>query len=282
MPQKQRHLKSQHLNKIRHRKWKVICLVILSIAFVLLIYWFLFLSDFFQIKHLILNPEPSSDLVTEINNYFDKKNQKFVPFWLEAALQQVGISSLSQRNLLFFSQADLANYLMQKHPELAKVEAKLDLNESSLTVTVSRRQNAFLVCHQEQCYEVDGSGILFAKAPEISGNFGRKIVILNFEPQLGQKIWSEAEANAFQNLFNLAENPASPFKIKYLELEETNSPTLKIITEEGWYLLVNFNSDFQKISEIIQGLFNSQLKNKTSDLKYLDCRYLPRVYYYLE
>jgi len=72
-------------------------------------------------------------------------------------------------------------------------------------------------------------------------------VILNFEPQLGHKIWSEAEANAFQNLFNLAENPASPFKIKYLELEETNSPTLKIITEEGWYLLVNFNSDFKKL-----------------------------------
>jgi len=50
MPQKQRHLKSQHLNKIRHRKWKIICLVILSIAFALLIYWFLFLSDFFKLN----------------------------------------------------------------------------------------------------------------------------------------------------------------------------------------------------------------------------------------
>jgi len=75
MPQKQRHLKSQHLNKIRHRKWKIICLVILSIAFALLILLVSFSFRFFQIKHLILNPEPSSELVTDINDYFDKKNQ---------------------------------------------------------------------------------------------------------------------------------------------------------------------------------------------------------------
>jgi hypothetical protein len=57
---------------------------------------------------------------------------------------------------------------------------------------------------------------------------------------------------------------------------------VNILTSEGWYLKINFNSNVPEILQIVQKLEEGELNKKTQSLSYIDCRYLPKVYYKLK
>jgi len=273
-----RRRKSQRLTKIYWQRIKLLFIIILCFLLAVTLYWLIFLSDFFQIKKITINGVDNPETIElDMKTYFYTKNQKFVPAFIYKFLPRY---KDNQKNLLLFSSTDCSQYLLNKYPEIEKLSTKLDIKNGYLTINIASREISFLLCTDVECYLLDNNGVVFGEAPETSGSLIRKIII--HQPSsipIGTEIFPQADLDILRSLFELSEKDGSPFKINALELEKAKFSTIKIVTNENWYLLLNFNSDFPEVFQIIQKLIDGELKNKTQKLQYIDCRYLPRVYY---
>ena len=273
-----RRIKSQRLTKIYWQRIKLLFIIILCFLLAVTLYWLIFLSDFFQIKKITINGVDNPETIElDMKTYFYTKNQKFVPAFIYKFLPRY---KDSQKNLLLFSSTDCSQYLLNKYPEIEKLSTKLDIKNGYLTINIASREISFLLCTDVECYLLDNNGVVFGEAPEASGSLIRKIII--HQPSsipIGTEIFPQADLDILRSLFELSEKDGSPFKINALELEKAKFSTIKIVTNENWYLLLNFNSDLPEVFQIIQKLIDGELKNKTQKLQYIDCRYLPRVYY---
>jgi len=273
-----RRIKSQRLTKIYWQRIKLLFIIILCFLLAVTLYWLIFLSDFFQIKKITINGVDNPETIElDMKTYFYTKNQKFVPAFIYKFLPRY---KDNQKNLLLFSSTDCSQYLLNKYPEIEKLSTKLDIKNGYLTINIASREISFLLCTDVECYLLDNNGVVFGEAPETSGSLIRKIII--HQPSsipIGTEIFPQADLDILRSLFELSEKDGSPFKINALELEKAKFSTIKIVTNENWYLLLNFNSDFPEVFQIIQKLIDGELKNKTQKLQYIDCRYLPRVYY---
>jgi len=278
---KTRRIKSQRLTKIYWHRIELLSIITFCFLLAVALYWLIFLSDFFQIKKININGANNSEVLQlEIKNYFYSKNQKFVPAILYNILPRY---KNNQKNLLLFSSSDLSRCLMQKHSEIEKVDAKLGIKEGYLTINITSREISFLLCTDVECYLLDNNGVVFGEAPETSGNLIRKIIIHQSSPiAIGTEIFSQSDLAVVHSFFELSEKDNSPFSINNVELNKDQLSTIKIVTNEGWYLLIDFNSDLSEVFKIIQKLKEGELNNKIQKLKYIDCRYLPRVYYALK
>jgi len=273
-----RRIKSQRLTKIYWQRIKLLFIIILCFLLAVTLYWLIFLSDFFQIKKITINGVDNPETIElDMKTYFYTKNQKFVPAFIYKFLPRY---KDNQKNLLLFSSTDCSQYLLNKYPEIEKLSTKLDIKNGYLTINIASREISFLLCTDVECYLLDNNGVVFGEAPETSGSLIRKIII--HQPSsipIGTEIFPQADLDILRSLFELSEKDGSPFKINALELKKAKFSTIKIVTNENWYLLLNFNSDFPEVFQIIQKLIDGELKNKTQKLQYIDCRYLPRVYY---
>ncbi|NMB92564.1 MAG: hypothetical protein GYA31_03020, partial [Parcubacteria group bacterium] len=273
-----------HLTKIHWHHFLVASIIIFCVLFLLTLYWFVFLSNFFQIKNIeIRGLDNVKKIEQDVDNYFIHKNQKFVPPWLEQILTRYLQINIGHNNMLFFSNKELAATLMNKYPEFALVTSKLNVQHNNLVINVVPREISYLVCRKEnECFFMDKEGILFREAPQTSGSLINTIFIQNFTPTLGASLFTPDDLTILNNIFLAANKENSPLSVKLIELESPRASTIKIISNNDWYLLINFNSDLDNIVQILNGLFSGELKNKEAQLKYIDCRYLPRVYYYLK
>jgi len=278
---KTRRRKSQRLTKIYWHKVKLLFIIIFCFLLAVTFYWLIFLSDFFQIKKININGVDNPEAIElDMKTYFYTKNQKFVPAFIYKILPRY---KDSKKNLLLFSSTDCSQYLLSKYPEIKKLSTKLDIKNGYLTINITSREISFLLCTDAECYLLDNNGVVFGEAPETSGNLIRKIIIHQPSPiAMGTEMFPQSDLDILHSLFELSEKDGSPFKISTLELEKAKSSTIKIVTSEGWYLLLDFNSDFSEVFKIIQKLKEGELHNKTQKLQYIDCRYLPRVYYALK
>lgn len=275
---KTRRAKSKRLTKIYWQKVRSLLVIMACVIFIFAVYWLVFLSDFFQIKKINVNGIDNQETVlADIKAYFYAKNQKFVPAFVYQIFPQC---QDNQANLLLFSSADCSRYLLNKYPEIEKVESKIDIRKSYLAVNLTLREVSFLFCHDIQCYLLDANGVVFGKAPETFGTLIRKIII--HQPSqivIGAEIFPKADLDILSSFFDLSAKDGSPFSINAVELEKTKSSTIEIATTENWSLRVNFDSNFAEVMKIVKNLKEKELKNKTNELDYIDCRYLPRVYY---
>jgi len=278
---KRRRIKTQHLTKVHWRRFLITSIIFLSFIIIIGLYWFIFLSNFFQLKNTtITGIENYEHVQTDIDNYFTNKNQKFVPLWLEKLLSQYLKQSIGHKNILLLSTKELSASLITKYPEFAKVEPKLDIRHSNLLVAIAYRDISFLLCRTvSECYFLDNNGVLFAQAPQTSGSLIRAIFINDLTPTLGQTIFKPSDLKILTEIFNNSNQENSPLQIKFIELENKSATTIKIMTTSNWYLLINFTSDLNNVFKIVKELSATELKNKIKQLQYIDCRYLPRVFY---
>jgi len=278
---KARRMKSQRLTRLYWRKIKIFFIVILCLILLLVLYWWIFLSNFFQVKNIsITGVDNTQPLETSLNNYFYHKNQKWVPVFIYQIIPQV---KANQKNFLLFSSSEFSHYLLDRYPAISQVSSHLDIKNGHLSLQVTLREIAFLLCTNMRCYYLDENGIVFGQAPETSGSLIKTIIIhQNDSFDLKTEVFSKQDLSYLQSLFDLTNQSESPFKIVDLELDQLKTSTINILTSEGWYLKINFNSNMPEILKIIQKLKEGELNKKTRLLSYIDCRYLPKVYYKLK
>ncbi len=270
--------RKKNLLAVKRRQRLTKFIIVFGIFFFLvLIYWFIFLSNFFQITEIdfINYKGPNKEIIlSEINNYFKIRNNKFVPQIIFKIFPQF---QKNQKNMLLFSAERLSLYLKEKQPEFKEVKPVLDIGKQTLKIGFILREADYLYCQDNKdCYFLDNEGIVFSKAPEITSSLLKKII--STKPQeiiLGKAIIGESLIKKIENFYKLTERKGSPFKINYFEIDPDNYSKLTIKTQEGWLLYINPNDDFEYLLKIIGQL---KAEKDFSRINYLDCRFLPKIY----
>lgn len=276
--------RNRRASRIYWLRVKIFFIILFIISFFSLIYWFIFLSPYFQIKEIIIE-EFNQSFSKRIQLILEENNRRFTPFLIYEIFPQYIHNNKSYAT---FFNSDLEKLLLWQYPKIEKIDIKLDIKKGVLTVNIQQRVIDFLWCIEdelasltqgENCYYMDKNGVIFEKAFEMQGSFLRKIVILDTKKRfLGDKVISQDKLEKIDKIFVLAEDKESPISIDFLEIKEADFLKVKIVVNEGFYTLYNLTDDFSEILNIITEIKKQKLKDDFSNLRYIDFQYLPKVY----
>ena len=141
------------------------------------------------------------------------------------------------------------------------------------------QDESVLLDEDRDCYYMDKNGVIFEKALETQGSFINQIVFFkNGNRSLGDEVISRDKLEKLDKIFILAKSEESPISIDFLEIKEENFSSLKIVVNEGFYVLYNLSDDFSEILKIIARIKKQKTDDDFSNLEYIDCRYLPKIY----
>lgn len=271
--------RARHISRIYWLRAKLFFTAFLIILFFTFTYWFVFLSPYFQIKEIIVQGF-TQNFSQKIELYLRQNNVRFVPFFIYGIFPQY---LKNNKSYATFFCSDLKKYFLKQHPEIEKMDMKLNFKKGTLLVNIKQREIDFLWCVQGgDCFYMDKNGVVFEKAPETQGSFIRKIVFLKAKKiVLGNKVISPSMLEKLDKIFILTEDEKSPISIDSLEIKRDNFSEVKLITNQGFYVFYNLKDDFAKVLKIIIELKEQKIIDDFTNLKSIDCRYLPKIYYQL-
>jgi len=284
--------RTRHTSRIYWLRVKIFFIVLLIFSFLSLVYWFLFLSPRLQIKEITIKGF-NQDFSKKIELILKQNNLRFTPFLIYEIFPQY---IENNKSYISFISSDLKNFILKQHPEIEEMDMDLDIKKGILTVNIKQRVIDFLLCNQYEtvllnqdesvllkedrdCYYMDKNGIIFEKALETQGSFINQIVFLKTgKRSLGDEVISRDKLEKLDKIFILAKSEESPISIDFLEIKEEDFSSLKIVVNKGFYIFYNLSDDFSEVLKIIVGIKEQKTDNDFSNLEYIDCRYLPKVY----
>ena len=284
--------RTRHTSRIYWLRVKIFFIVLLIFSFLSLVYWFLFLSPRLQIKEITIKGF-NQDFSKKIELILKQNNLRFTPFLIYEIFPQY---IENNKSYISFIYSDLKNFILKQHPEIEEIDMDLDIKKGILTVNIKQRVIDFLLCDQYEtvllnqdesvllkedrdCYYMDKNGIIFEKALETQGSFINQIVFLKTgKRSLGDEVISQDKLEKLDKIFILAKSEESPISIDFLEIKEEDFSSLKIVVNKGFYIFYNLSDDFSEVLKIIAGIKEQKTDNDFSNLEYVDCRYLPKVY----
>jgi len=276
--------RNRRASRIYWLRAKIFFIILFIISFFSLIYWFIFLSPYFQIKEITIEGFNQS-FSKRIQLILEQNNRRFTPFLIYEIFPQY---IQNNKSYATFFNSDLEKLLLEQYPKIEKIDIKPDIRKGILTVNIQQRAIDFLWCienelvsptQSEDCYYMDKNGVIFEKALEVQGSFLRKIVIFDTKKEfLGDKVISQDKLKKIDKIFILAKDEESPISIDFLEIKEEDFSGVKIVVSEGFYILYDLTDDFSEVLKIITEIKKQKLKDDFSNLRYIDCQYLPKVY----
>lgn len=274
--------RTRHISRIYWPRVKLFFIILFIIFLLGLIYWLIFLSPFFQIKEISIKGfNQSFSQKIELN--LRQNNIRFVPFLIYGIFPQYLENNKSYATLYF---SDLENSLLKQHLEIEEIDMESDIRKGTLVVNIKQRIIDFLWCIQDDdCYYMDKNGVIFEKVIQTQGSFIKKIIFLETEEIfLGNQVISPNKLEELDRIFILIQGEESPsngisLSIDFLEIKMENFSDVKLVTKQGFYILYDLNDDFSEVLKIITEIKKQELNNDFGDLEYIDCRYLPKVYF---
>jgi|SRR3989338_7352271 len=251
----------------RARHWKVIFFwFFLTVAF-LTIVWLFFFSPLFKITEIKL---PENDVITNNNIH------KLV---INSAPLNLG------KNIFILSKNQIKSGLAAIFPSITDISIKKELLHG-LTVNFGKRIQIGIWCHPaggqpqtDNCYYFDKEGIVFKEAPQTEGtlilkikDFGKKKV------SLGDQVLNYNQLKFIAEFNNkITEN--NQFKIIEFKITPSANFDLEAITDRGWSIYLDQNQDPASEADNLFTILNEVIKNKASNLEYIDLRLPSRIFY---
>ena len=111
-----------------------------------------------------------------------------------------------------------------------------------------------------------------------------KKITSNFSnsPQLGQNLIPKNVMAEISMIYDLTSATTSPFQVSEVEIAfplAAKAGLLNIKTANGFVIKIDSSQNFRDIYEVIRVLKEEKLGEKINNLEYLDCRFLPKLYY---
>lgn len=101
-------------------------------------------------------------------------------------------------------------------------------------------------------------------------------------PQLGKSLLPKDLITELDAIYELTVATTSPFQVSEVELAfpvAARKGLLNIKTDNGFIIKVDSSQNFRDIYEVINLLKEEKLGERINNLEYLDCRFLPKLYY---
>jgi len=244
----------------RAKRWKVIFFWFSFTVAFLTIMWLFFFSPFFKITEIKL---PENDIVT--NNDIHK-------LIIDSAPLNLG------ENIFILSKNQIKSGLAAIFPNITDISIKKEPFHG-LIVNFEKRIQIGIWCNNANCYYFDKEGIVFKEAPQTEGALILKIE--DFEKKgvsLGDQVLNYNQLKFIAEFNNkITEN--NQFKIIKFKITPSANFNLEAITDRGWSIYLDQNQDPVLEANNLFTILNEVIKNKASNLEYIDLRIPSRVFY---
>ena len=244
----------------RAKRWKVIFFWFSFTVAFLTIMWLFFFSPFFKITEIKL---PENDIVT--NNDIHK-------LIIDSAPLNLG------ENIFILSKNQIKSGLAAIFPNITDISIKKEPFHG-LIVNFEKRIQIGIWCNNANCYYFDKEGIVFKEAPQTEGALILKIE--DFEKKgvsLGDQVLNYNQLKFIAEFNNkITEN--NQFKIIKFKITPSANFDLEAITDRGWSIYLDQNQDPVLEANNLFTILNEVIKNKASNLEYIDLRLPSRIFY---
>jgi len=268
--------------------------ILIFAGFLYLVFW----SPYLKVKSISVesgNLNKSEEIKMMVASLLSKKYKNFVPgdaFFVVSSgaikeaiekdfpeaknvvvkkdiLKGLEISLTGRQAVAIFCQGE-------KKLEMAK-EGLLS-QENSTTTIASKEKELESIPESRGCFFVDSEGFLFRNAPEISGTLLPSLYDLSGD---NFSVGSLGVASSTINFINLTRASMRELEIyfKGFLINVNNGPDLIAVSQEGWNVYFDLNRPAEAPIKILETLFNNNLKETRTTLKYIDLRTVNRVYY---
>ena len=204
-------------------------------------FYFLFFSEFFQIKKIIVTGEKE----------VSKEDIK---------------SLVPSKNIFLVNTKEIKKAILDKFPQISAAEIHRGLFDV-LNIVVTERVAKAVWCEQDQCFLIDGDGVAFKEAPpetDLIKIFGGKDLVE--KEKIGQLLEIQSKLKEKLNI---------PTTEAFLVSDER----VNIKTADGWDVYFNLKGDLDwQIRELSSVLEKEIPPEKRGNLEYIDLRF-SRVYY---
>ncbi|MDP2946066.1 MAG: cell division protein FtsQ/DivIB [bacterium] len=244
----------------RTKRWKVIFFWFFFTLAFLTIMWSFFFSPFFKITEIKL---PENDVVTK--NDIHKLMVSSAPLNLG-------------ENIFILSKNRVKSGLTAAFPAITNISIKKELFHG-LIVNFEKRIQIGIWCNETNCYYFDKEGIVFKEAPQTEGALILKIEDFEKkEASLGDQVLNNDRLKFIAEFNNkITEN--NQFKIIEFKITPSANFDLEAITDRGWSIYLDQNQDPVSEANTLFTILNEVIKNKASNLEYIDLRLPSRVFY---
>jgi len=270
MPSSRYYRFKSHSSKERAEKRKTILLWSVSVIVFIFVMWSFFVSPFFKITKIKL---PENDIVTADD--IQKIMADSAPFDLG-------------KNLFILSKSNIKTTLTAAFPVITDISVGKKLF-NSVTVNFEKRIPIGLWCHPsgghpegDSCYYFDKEGIVFKEAPVTEGG-----LILKIQDSEKKEIFLGAQAINTTQLkfimdFNNKLSDNGQIKIVEFKIGPSADFDLTAVTAYGWLIYLDQKQNPISVANNLFTILSEVIKNKVSNLEYIDLRIPTRIFYKLK
>ncbi len=249
------------------------------------IVYFLFFSQYFQIKEVKISGTKTI-------------SEEFLRKGINAELSKKIYFFASQDNLFLFSSGKIKKTFLKEFPKIRKVSIKRG-TPSFLEIRIEEREMVAIWCNSasesqidstnsppvdsaslpQNCFFIDGDGVIFENAPIIQGNLIFKINDKrNLENiGLGNRM---LEAGFVKRLFEVKKNLEENLNISFPEFAIPDINVFEAKSSLGWKIISNFSSDLDSAQmQALKKILDEMKPEEKESLEYFDLRIGGRIYY---
>ncbi len=243
--------KKKSIFKNRFFWFSILILIILGSVF-----YFLFFSDFFQIKKIIIAGERKI-LKEKIELLVEKKLEKKM-LWLKT------------KSIFLVNFNEIKKDILNNFPQIVKVEIKRRFPHS-LYIGLEERLGAAIFCQEDQCFLLDKEGIIFEEISKNESNFLRiKTIELKEKLGLGERV---IDGDLLSKILEVS-SKLKDLKIFVEELFLVSDEKINIKTAEEWEIYFNPKGDFNWQLIKLKAVLDKEIpQEKRKDLEYIDLRF---------
>ncbi len=228
----------QDVDKFRLPK-KIFSLIIYFIILIAVIY-FVFISDYFRIKNVKVENVKSVEIVDYLNQ------------------------TLLGKNILFMLPGRYLEVLINKFPVLEEARIVRGLPDT-IRIVVDERDQKFIWCNSEKCYEVDNNGYVFEETVKSDD-----VIVLKDMSNIKVNKLEQIVSKQFIGFFIQAIDGLKELGIVITEAQ-IKETTFKIefITNENWKIIMDSSGSCDNQLYAVKQVIES---NRSDIKEYIDVR----------
>ncbi|MFA6428367.1 MAG: FtsQ-type POTRA domain-containing protein [Candidatus Buchananbacteria bacterium] len=190
--------------------------------------------------------------------------------------QQNWLGLFKQENYFLFSSKKLSQKIINSlEVSQAEVEKKFP---NQLKISLVERAISLKLRVGETGYYLDPKGLVFAKLPYTQLETGPALLVVDTTDELTLES-SPLSAEMFAFIMGANRQlRQNGLEIVNFNLKELSDRDLKVITKEGWYVLLDVREDLVRQTNNLKLLLQNKLTERTN-LQYIDLRFGDKIFY---
>ncbi|MDI6591725.1 MAG: FtsQ-type POTRA domain-containing protein [Patescibacteria group bacterium] len=227
------------------------------------IFYFLFFSEIFQVKKIIVTGE---------DRVFKEPVQSIVQKELERE-----ILFFKTKSIFLVDLERIRKNLLNQIPQIEVIGIQR-LYPDGLGIWVIKRKGIGIFCRNDSCFLLDPNGVIFEKAPEKSDFLRIKYGKFKEELKLGERVIEKEKLSQILEI----ESKLKDLNISLVEISIISEERLNALTSEGWEIYLNPIKDLEwQLVKLGLVLKERIPPDKRKSLKYIDLRF-EKIYIFPE